>query len=69
MVLTATMIGEDPHNANNRKLAAYNDLLRALVKERGCLLADPKAEMQAGLAAADEATRKQDDVLSPCLPV
>ena len=64
MVLTATMIGEDPTNANNRKLAAYNDFLRALAKEKGCLLADPNADMQAGLAAADEATRKQGNLFT-----
>ena len=60
MVLTSTLIGEDPNNANNnQKLAAYNEFLRALAKEKGCLLADPNADMQAGLAAIDEATRKQ----------
>jgi lysophospholipase L1-like esterase len=59
MVLTSTLIGEDPNNSNNQKLAAYNDFLRALAKEKGCLLADPNADMQAGLAAVDEATRKQ----------
>jgi len=64
MVLTATMIGEDPNNANNRKLAAYNDFLRALAKEKGCLLANPNADMQAGLAAADEATRKQGNLFT-----
>ncbi len=57
-------IGEDPSNSNNRKLADYNDFLRSLAKEKGCLLADPNADMQAGLAAADEATRKRGNLFT-----
>jgi acyl-CoA thioesterase I len=49
MILTATMIGEDANNANNQKLAAYNDFLRSLAKEKKCLLADLNADMQAAL--------------------
>lgn len=55
VVLTATMIGEDQPNANNQKLAAYNDFLRALAKERRLPLADLNAEMQAAVAAAKAA--------------
>jgi lysophospholipase L1-like esterase len=51
MVLTATVIGEED-NANNQKLVAYNDFLRAVAKEKGCLLADLNADMWAGLKAA-----------------
>ncbi|MCX6925086.1 MAG: GDSL-type esterase/lipase family protein [Verrucomicrobia bacterium] len=51
MVLTATVIGEDD-NANNQKLVAYNDFLRALAKEKGCLLADLNADMWTGLKAS-----------------
>ena len=29
---TSTMIGEDPRNANNQKLAAYNEFLRIVQK-------------------------------------
>ena len=47
VVLTATMIGEDPNNVNNRKLAAYNDFLREEAAARGLPLADLNADMQA----------------------
>lgn len=49
MLLTSTMIGEDPANPNNQKLTAYNDFLRELAKEKKCLLADLNADMQAAL--------------------
>ena len=49
MILTATMIREDAANAENQKLAAYNDFLRKLVVEKKCLLADLNADMQAAL--------------------
>ncbi len=52
MILTATMIGEDEPNENNQKLAAYNDFLRVLAKEKKCLLADLNADMQKAVAAA-----------------
>ena len=47
IVLTATMIGEDPNNANNKKLVAYNDFLRAEAAARNLPLADLNADMQA----------------------
>jgi lysophospholipase L1-like esterase len=47
VVLTATMIGEDPNNGNNRKLAAYNGFLREEAAARGLPLADLNADMQA----------------------
>jgi lysophospholipase L1-like esterase len=50
MILTATMIGEDQSNANNQKLVAYNEFLRTLAKEKGCLLADLNADMQSAIA-------------------
>lgn len=49
MILTATMIGEDAANANNQKLAAYNDFLRQLAKEQNYLIADLNGDMQAAL--------------------
>lgn len=55
MILTATMIGEDQANDNNQKLVAYNDFLRQLAKEQGCLLADLNADMQAAVKAAGAA--------------
>jgi lysophospholipase L1-like esterase len=52
MILTSTMIGEDAPNANNQKLAAYNEFLRALAQEKKCRLADLNADMQAALQQA-----------------
>ena len=49
MILTATMIGEQPANPNNVKIATYNDFLRQLAKEKRCLLADLSADMFAAL--------------------
>ena len=49
MLLTSTMINEDQGNAMNQKLAGYNDFIKSLAKEKKCLLADLKADMQAGL--------------------
>ena len=50
IVFTATMITEDPDADGNRKLAAYNDWLRAEAKRRNLRLADRNAAMQAQLA-------------------
>jgi lysophospholipase L1-like esterase len=52
MILTSTMIGEDQPNPNNQKLIDYNDFLRALAKEKKCLLADLSADMQEIIAKA-----------------
>ncbi|MFZ4779553.1 MAG: SGNH/GDSL hydrolase family protein [Terrimicrobiaceae bacterium] len=49
MILTATMIGEQPTNPNNVKIATYNDFLRQLAKDKHCLLADLSADMFAAL--------------------
>jgi lysophospholipase L1-like esterase len=46
MVLTATMIGEDPERELNKNLIPYNDFLRTIAKEKKCLLADLNAQMQ-----------------------
>lgn len=45
-IMTATMITEDPEHSCNIKLAAYNEFLRQLAKEKGCMLADLNADMQ-----------------------
>ena len=45
-ILTATMITENPEAPNNQKLAAYNDFLRSLAKEKNCVLVDLNADMQ-----------------------
>ena len=49
MLLTSTMIREDQSNDLNQKLVPYNEFIRALAKEKKCLLADLNADMQAGL--------------------
>jgi lysophospholipase L1-like esterase len=49
IVLTATMISENPDAPNNKLLAPYNDWLRAEAKRRGLRLADLNADMQAQL--------------------
>lgn len=64
LVLTSTVIGEDLPNQNNQKLAPYNDFLRTLAKEKNCLLADANADLQAALAAADPAARKQGNLFT-----
>lgn len=46
MLLTSTMIREDQQGEENQKLIAYNDYLRVLAKEKGCLLADLNRSMQ-----------------------
>lgn len=50
IVLTATMITENPKAANNRLLEPYNEWLRAEAKKRNLRLADLNADMQAQLA-------------------
>lgn len=61
VILTATMIREDPETNENKKLAAYNDFLRELAAERGLPLADLNADMQAAVAAAKESGAARDN--------
>ena len=49
MILTSTMIYEDPQHKLNINLAPYNEFLRELAKEKKCLLADLNANMQSQL--------------------
>lgn len=49
MILTSTMIGEDQSKELNQMLEPYNDFLREIAKEKGCLLADLNTDMQAAL--------------------
>lgn len=46
VLLTSTMIGEDQPNANNQKLTAYNEFLKALAVEKNLPIADLNAMMQ-----------------------
>ncbi len=52
MLLTSTMIREDQQGAENQKLIAYNDYLRELAEEKGCLLADLNKAMQEAVEKA-----------------
>jgi lysophospholipase L1-like esterase len=49
MILTSTMIGEDPEKETNKKLVSYNDFLREIAKEKGIPLADLSKDMHAAL--------------------
>ena len=64
MILTATMITENPEEPNNQKLAAYNEFLRELAKEKKCLLGDLNAAMQKELEAREKAGEKRGRLLT-----
>lgn len=49
MILTSTMIGEDPERELNKNLVPYNDFLREIAKEKHCLLADLSQDMHDAL--------------------
>ncbi|NNM30137.1 MAG: hypothetical protein HKO57_11490, partial [Akkermansiaceae bacterium] len=51
MILTSTMIGEDPGKETNKKLVPYNEFLREIAKEKGLPLADLDRDMRAALEA------------------
>lgn len=51
VVLTATVIMEDLANAENQKLAPYNEFLRELAREKKCPLADLNALFQEAIKA------------------
>ena len=46
VILTSTLISEDPAAPNNQKLVLYNDFLRGLAKEKNLPLADLNAAEQ-----------------------
>lgn len=50
MILTSTMIGEDPEKATNKRLEPYNDFLRQLAEEKKVPLADLNQAMREALA-------------------
>jgi len=50
MILTSTMIGEDPEKATNKRLEPYNEFLRQLAAEKKLPLADLNKDMRAALA-------------------
>jgi lysophospholipase L1-like esterase len=51
ILLTSTMIGEDPDKETNKQLAPYNEFLREFAKEKGLPLADLGKDMHAALKA------------------
>ena len=49
MILTSTMIGEDPERELNKNLIPYNEFLKEIAKKEKCLLADLNKDMQEAL--------------------
>ncbi|MCE9520395.1 MAG: hypothetical protein K8R87_12690 [Verrucomicrobia bacterium] len=49
LLLTSTMIGEDPEKETNKQLIPYNDFLRELAIEKKLPIADLNKDMQAAL--------------------
>ena len=64
MILTSTMIGENPKEANNDKLIPYNEFLRDLAKEKKCLFADLNGAMQKELEEKEKAGAKRGNLLT-----
>lgn len=58
VLLTATVIHEKLDNAENAKLAPYNDYLRALAREKKLRLADLNALFQERIKAENKPTQK-----------
>lgn len=54
VILTSTMINEDPDNRQNQTLATYNDFLKSFANERKLPLADLNSQMQAVIKKAKE---------------
>jgi lysophospholipase L1-like esterase len=53
VILTATVIKEDPNTPENKALAPYNDFLRQLAKEKKLRIADLNATFQEKIKAAN----------------
>ena len=49
IILTSTMIGEDPEKETNKKLIPYNEFLREIAKEKNLPLVDLSKDMHAAL--------------------
>lgn len=64
IILTATLIGENPNNPANRKLARYNAFLRKLADQKNCLLADVGADEIARLTLLAHAPRLNKQLLT-----
>lgn len=64
VVLTATVIGEELDNDNNKKLAPYNEFLRNLARERKAPLADLYGMCEAAIKATPNTTGKPGRLLT-----
>lgn len=64
VILTATLIQEDPNGAFNKTAVEYNEFLRSLAREKNCQLADLNADMRAILAAAPGDPAKRGNLLT-----
>ena len=64
VVLTATVIGEELDNDNNKKLAPYNEFLRNLAKERKAPLADLYGMFESAIKATPNTTGKPGRLLT-----
>ena len=58
MILTSTMIGEDPERELNKNLIPYNNFLREIAVEKKCLLADLSKDMHAKLKSMPDVPGK-----------
>lgn len=58
VILTSTMIGEDPEKETNKKLIPYNDFLREIAKEKKLPVADLSKDMHAALKGIPDVAGK-----------
>jgi lysophospholipase L1-like esterase len=58
VILTSTMIGEDPEKETNKKLIPYNDFLREIAKEKKLPVADLSKDMHATLKGITDVAGK-----------
>ena len=58
VILTATVIHEDPASPENLRLAPYNDFLRSLAAEKGLKLADVNALFQQEIKSLNKPDQK-----------
>jgi lysophospholipase L1-like esterase len=58
IILTSTMIGEDPEKETNKKLIPYNKFLREIAKEKNLPLADLSEDMHTALKGIPDVAGK-----------
>jgi lysophospholipase L1-like esterase len=65
VILTATVIGENPDEPKNQQMLPYNTFLHQLAREKKCPLADLNADIQAAvLATKGGAQSKRGNVMT-----